>query len=297
MSFADLVVLLSTLAWAATFPATKAVLATVPPFAFLFLRFLLGTLVVVGGLLAAGCGLRADAAMVRMSGVAAVFLVLGYGLQTLGLQHTTASNSAFITVLYVVLVPLLLRRFGVRTWLSAGLALAGLWLLVDPQVALNPGDLLTVGCAAAFAGHIICLERYCRRAAGSPFLAWQLVWTALAMGVATVVVEGPSGLRLEPTPVLLVGLTVNGVLATGAFAVQVWAQRLLLAHRIALIYSVEPAFAAWLAWYFLGEQLGPSGWVGSGLILAGVLVGCLGAGAADRLSPVPVRAGEPAPPA
>jgi drug/metabolite transporter (DMT)-like permease len=75
--------------------------------------------------------------------------------------------------------------------------------------------------------------------------------------------------------VLLVGLGVTGGLATGAFAVQVWAQRVMPAQQVALIFSLEPAFAAWLSWYFLGEQMSAQGWIGSLLILAGVIIGGL----------------------
>jgi drug/metabolite transporter (DMT)-like permease len=71
----------------------------------------------------------------------------------------------------------------------------------------------------------------------------------------------------------MVGLGVTGVLATGAFAVQMWVQRLVPAQQVALLFSLEPACAAWLAWYFLGETLDWQGWMGSMLILAGVIVG------------------------
>jgi drug/metabolite transporter (DMT)-like permease len=52
-----------------------------------------------------------------------------------------------------------------------------------------------------------------------------------------------------------------------------WAQQFLPAQRVALIFSLEPAFAAWLAWYVLNEQLDAQGWIGSLLILAGVAIG------------------------
>jgi drug/metabolite transporter (DMT)-like permease len=88
--------------------------------------------------------------------------------------------------------------------------------------------------------------------------------------------EHPTLSSFEPTTVLLIGLAVTGVLATLAFAVQMWAQQLLPAQQVALIFSLEPAYAAWLAWYFLGESLDWLGWVGSGLILVAVIVGSLG---------------------
>jgi drug/metabolite transporter (DMT)-like permease len=267
-----LALILTTLIWGATFPATKAALAQIPPFSFMFLRFLLGALLAVGVYLAAGGRLRADRDLLRMSGIATIFLFLGYVTQTLGLQTTTASNSAFITVLYVIFVPIFLRRFQGRTWFSAALALTGLWFLVTPSLEMNVGDLWTLACAVAFAGHIACMEAYSRRGEAALFFLWQMILVTALLG-PTMLLEGPTGQQLAPTGVLLAGLGVTGGLATGAFAVQVWAQRILPAQQVALIFSLEPAFAAWLSWYFLGEQMNAQGWLGSALILAGVIIG------------------------
>jgi drug/metabolite transporter (DMT)-like permease len=177
-------------------------------------------------------------------------------------------------VLYVVFVPLFLRRFHGRTWFSAALALTGLWFLVNPSLEMNVGDLWTLACAMAFAAHIACIETYSRRGEAALFFLWQMILVTAIFG-PTMLIEGPTATQLEPTGLLLVGLGVTGGLATGAFAIQVWAQRLLPAQQVALIFSLEPAFAAWLAWYFLGEQLSAQGWLGSGLILAGVIIGGL----------------------
>ena len=270
-----LALLLSTLVWGATFPATKAALEQLPPLSFLFLRFFIGTAVTLALFGLIGWPWRRDKALLRMSAIATVYLFLGYTTQTVGLRYTTASNSAFITALYVVLVPMVLRRFDRRTWLSAGLASLGLWLLIDPSVAVNIGDLLSLVCAAAFAGHIACLESYSRQGDPRSLFLWQLVFMTGLMGPA-MLLEAPEMHRFAATAVLVVGLTVTGVLATGAFAVQVWVQRRLPAQHVALIFSLEPAYAAWLSWYFLGEQMNAQGWVGSGLILAAVILGAAG---------------------
>jgi drug/metabolite transporter (DMT)-like permease len=71
----------------------------------------------------------------------------------------------------------------------------------------------------------------------------------------------------------LIGLGVTGGFATGAFAVQMWAQQLIPAQQVALVFASEPVYAAWLAWYFLGETLDFQGWIGSALILLAVVIG------------------------
>ncbi len=267
-------ILLTTLVWGATFPATKAVLEQVPPLTFLFLRFLLGTALVFSVIWISGRSITRDRFTIRISLIATVWLFLGYVLQTVGLRYTSASNSAFITALYIVFVPLYLRRLNARVWLGIGLALFGLWLLVRPSDDVNIGDVLTVGCAAAFAAHIACLERFTRVADPVAVFSWQLVFITVAM-VGMLAWESPAPSAFKPTPVFLVALGVTGVLATGAFAVQMWAQRLVPAQQVALLFSIEPAYAAWLAWLFLGESMDPQGWIGSGFILAGVVVGSL----------------------
>jgi len=273
----QLALLLTTFIWGATFPATKAVLTQVPPLTFLFLRFFLGLAVVLIVLAIARRRLVRNRHTLRISLIATGWLFLGYVMQTVGLSYTSASNSAFITVLYVVFVPLYLRRLGLRTWVANGIALAGLWLLVKPTATANLGDLLTLGSAAAFAAHIACLERFTRVADSVSVFVWQLLFMAASLFIA-MLWESPASGSFEATRVLLVGLAITGVGATGAFAVQMWAQRLLPAQQVALLFACEPAFAAWLAWYFLGESLDAQGWFGSIMILGGVLLGSLSSG-------------------
>lgn len=269
-----LALLLTTFIWGATFPATKAALEQIPPLSFLGLRFVLGTLLVAGWFLATGYRLRRERTVLSAAAVATVFLFFGYALQTVGLSYTSASNSAFLTALYVIIVPLMLRRFDVRVLIATGIAMAGLWFLVKPSATMNVGDIMTIGCAVAFAGHIVCLERYTRLFDAPSLLLWQMS-AVTVLFLPTMAWEQAPAQAFAPTATLLIGLGVTGVFATGAFAVQMWAQQLIPAQQVALIFASEPAYAAWLSWYFLGETLDVQGWFGSALILIAVLIGAL----------------------
>jgi drug/metabolite transporter (DMT)-like permease len=280
-----LALLLTTFIWGATFPATKAVLEQIPPFSFLFLRFLLGALLVGGGYLLWRLRLHREPAVLRASAIATCWLFLGYVLQTVGLRYTSASNSAFITALYVVIVPLILRRFDRRVWFATGIATVGLWLLVKPSASGNLGDLLTLGCALAFAAHIACLERFTREVDAPSLFAWQMMASVVLL-FPTMLIEQPPAGAFAPTTLLFIALGVTGGLATGAFAIQMWVQRIVPAQQVALIFASEPAYAAWLSWYFLGEILDTQGWVGSGLILLAVVVGAYGSGPRSPLPSV-----------
>jgi drug/metabolite transporter (DMT)-like permease len=267
-----LAVLLTTFIWGATFPATKAALEQMPPLSFLSIRFLLGTLLIAGWFMTTGYRLRRESGLLSAGAVATVFLFFGYALQTVGLHYTSASNSAFLTALYVIIVPLMLRRFNRRVIAATVIATAGLWLLVKPSATMNFGDVMTIGCAVAFAGHIVCLERYTRLFDAPSLLLWQMTAMTLLFLPFMAWERAPAD-AFSPTSTLILGLTVTGVFATGAFAVQMWAQQLIPAQQIALIFASEPAYAAWLSWYFLGETLDFQGWIGSGLILTAVLIG------------------------
>ena len=267
-----LALLLTTFIWGATFPATKAALEQIPPLSFLCLRFLLGTLLVAIWFLSVRHRLRGERKILYASGIATVFLFLGYVLQTVGLAYTSASNSAFLTALYVIIVPLILQRFERHVIVATVIATAGLWLLVKPSATVNLGDLMTIGCAIAFAGHIVCLERFTRLHDAPSLLLWQMSAMSLLF-IPMMGWEQAPAHAFAPSGVLLIGLAVTGGLATGAFAVQMWAQQLIPAQQVALIFASEPAYAAWLSWYFLGETLDFQGWIGSGLILTAVLIG------------------------
>lgn len=270
-----LALLLTTVIWGATFPATKAALEQISPLSFLFLRFFLGTLLILLWLVASRRRLHYDRAVLEASALTTLFLFLGYVLQTVGLQHTTASNSAFLTALYVVFVPLILMRIDRQVVIATAIAVGGLWLLIKPDTLMNIGDLMTLGCAVAFAGHIICLERFTRQVDAPSLLVWQMLAMTLLFLPAPWWEESPPG-AFSPTAVLLIGLGVTGVLATLAFAVQMWAQQLVPAQQVALLFASEPAYAAWLSWYFLGETLDMQGWIGSALILLAVVIGAFG---------------------
>jgi drug/metabolite transporter (DMT)-like permease len=265
--------LLTTIIWAATFPATKLALAEVPTVAFLLLRFIMSAIAIGMVVVALRQRLRCDGKTLRMAAIASVFLFLGYITQTVGLRYTTASNSAFITALYVVFVPLFLGRFTVQLSFALMFAVGGLMLLLRPTTTVNLGDVYTLACAVAFAFHIISLEWFARKSEYQSLAIWQVILVCIAL-LGPAVHEGyhPDAIRFTPT--LIGALLVTGVLATGfAFYIQVWAQRHVPAQRVALIFALEPALSAWMSWLVLGERLDASGWLGSILILAGVLTG------------------------
>jgi drug/metabolite transporter (DMT)-like permease len=272
--------------WGFTFPAVQLALEEVRPIAFVASRFALGALVLL-------LVFRRRALTVSWSGLGAglllgVLLAAGALLQTFGLVYTTAPKSAFITALYVVLVPLLAMavqrvRLRLSSLAAAALAAVGLYLIAMPDMTgLNLGDLLTMACAVAFALHIMVAERATTRHDPVSLAFWQVLCTACLSGAAALVTQQT---RFPATPWSLTALLVTGLLATAlAFCVQMWAQRETSATHAAVIFTGEPAFAALFAGLIQGSWLGRVGLLGAGLIVAGMLLSQVGsrAGPAER---------------
>lgn len=253
----------------ATFVVVKSALAEIEPVAFVAWRFLLGAVVLSLFSLPRGKTIWVHGT------IAGTALFAGYALQTAGLELTSASNSALITGLYVILTPFLAALFSRRApspWVigAAFASFAGLWLLTNSNgLALGNGDLLTLGCAFAFALHIVALARYAREHPVIPFTTVQLAVTAVLAFATSALLEGPS---LPPTAAIgAIALTGLGV-SVGAYVLQVWAQTVVGASTAAVVLAAEPAFGVATAWVVLGERLMFEGWIGAGLIVLAIFV-------------------------
>ena len=259
--------------WGLTFVMVQDAIAELPPMAFLAYRFVpAGLLVAVfarNGLRRLGRdGLRAGLVM-------GAFLTAGYVFQTLGLQHTSASNAGFITGLFVVLTPLfglLLFRIPVNAvgWTAAGMSALGLLLLsgAGGDASLR-GDGLVFLCACAFAVHILVTERYVRDHDVAGLVAVQLT----ACGVFCLVVAAIAGdLEAPQGATVWSALLVTSLVASAlGFMVQSYAQRTISSARTALILAAEPAFAGLFGYVLQDERLSAAGWCGAALILAAIV--------------------------
>lgn len=268
---AALAMVAATVVWGATFTVVKRALADASPLTFVALRFVLAALVVAPAL--RGRLRRGGLAPVLFGCGAALFV--GYACQTVGLATTTPARSAFITALSVVMVPLAepvfgLSRLSVRSLAGALISLAGLAVLLRPGTqALSIGDVLTLGCAVAFAGHVLLLQAATRKIEPAVVNAAQVVIMAMLAVPAAVV----GGWRMVPTERLGIALLVTGLLATVlAFRAMVEAQKALSAAQTAVVLAFEPVAAAVVS-VALGEEVATVGLtVGGVAVVAGILI-------------------------
>ncbi|HSW50458.1 MAG TPA: DMT family transporter [Bryobacteraceae bacterium] len=274
---ADLALAAVVAVWGATFVLVKEALQDVSVLLFLALRFSLASLALALAFAGRYTGLTAVRRSLSAGCLAGLCLFLGYLFQTAGLRYTSASKSAFITALSVVMVPLLLSlvyRSVPGAAEAAGVVLAtaglGLMTLSFDNLKPNPGDVLTLVCALGFAVHVVVLGRF-SASSDLGLLSLSQVATVAVVALGTFWwVETP---RVQWTPTLLMALLVTGLLATAlAFTVQAWAQRHTSPTRTALILALEPVFAWVTSFLLAGERLGTRGMIGGCLILGGVLL-------------------------
>lgn len=140
-------------------------------------------------------------------------------------------------------------------------------LTARPGVELVPGDLLTVGAAFAFAGHIVALARFASRHPVVPFTACQLLVTSGLAFVTSTVLEGWQVPTSRQVPSLLI--TAIAVSA-GAYLLQIWAQTVIGPARTGILLALEPTFGVATAAVVLDERLTPRGWVGAALIVGAI---------------------------
>lgn len=270
----EAVLVLITMIWGGTFLAVQTALDFAGAYTLVGLRFGLAAL-----LLAVLWPRRLAAltrAELRAGIVIGAALFFGYTLQTLALEHIPSSKSAFLTALYVPLVPLLQwlwlrQRPNAGAWVGITLAFAGMLALSGgglAGLAFGPGETLTVAGALAIAMEILLLARYAGRSDPARLAFVQLVVVAL-LCLPAALLHGEPAPTLSPASFALIG---GLALATALiqFAMN-WAQKAVSATRATLIYAGEPVWAGLIGW-IAGEQLGVGGWVGAALIVAGMVV-------------------------
>jgi drug/metabolite transporter (DMT)-like permease len=270
---AALLLIAVTAVWGVTFVQVKDAVAIYPLFAFLAVRYAIGTAFLAP---AAALRLRGLGRSGLLAGsVLGLLLATGLALQTAGLERTTVTNTGFITGLYVLLTPLFaLALFRTRItrelWLAVALALLGLTLLAGVPSSSAAGDLLVLASTGAQALQIVMVERYANRfdAVGLTFVQIGIAClgclvVAIALGDLTV----PHGRTVWAA------LIVTGVFASAlAYLIQIWAQQRISATRIAIIFSLETVWAGFFGFVLDGDRLGVVGLIGCALIFVAILV-------------------------
>lgn len=279
---ANLLLLLTSLIWGAAFVAQRVGMEHMGPLTFNGIRFALGSLALVP-LIAFMQSRNAPHPQLPSSffwrgGMAmGAALFLGAWLQQFGLCYTTAGKAGFITGLYVVFVPLfgifLGHRYGSGTWIGAGMAILGMYLLsVTESLTIDKGDLLVLLSAVFWGIHVLLVGRLTEGIAAADAVKLAAIQFAtcsvISLAGAFLTEEITlTGLKAGSIPILYGGLMSVGV----AYTLQVVAQRDARPAPAAIILSLEAVFAALTGWLLLDELLSVQGLIGCALMLAGMI--------------------------
>lgn len=272
----DGLLLVVTMIWGSTFLVTKYAIHFVGLFTYLGYNFGIGALTLA--LLFRRRLRHLSGSELRSGIILGLLLFSGYALQTLGLQFTITSKAGFITGLYIPLVPLfsivlLRQRLSLEAGLGFALSLLGLTLLSinkDFNLSFGLGEALILGCAVAFALHIVCISKFVTGADALNLAIVQLATTsALSLMTALLTHEG---LLLPASAPIWGAVLFMGVVDIGfCMGAMNWAQQYISSSHAALIYACEPVWAG-IFGTLAGQTLSGLAWIGGACICLGMIM-------------------------
>jgi len=287
----EIALVLVTMLWGSTFLIIHIAMQHSGPLFFVGVRFTIAGLVTM---LLFGKHMMGITRFEIGAGIAiGCALFLGYYLQTHGLRTITSSQSAFITALYVPIVPLLqwavLKRHAYPAHQARrALAFTGLILLAGPEagsLSFSPGELATLAGAVAIAAEIILIGLFAKRVDSRRVTAVQL----LTAGVVSFALMPALGESVPAFSWLWAAAAIGLGLASAVIQLTMnWAQKSVSPTRATVIYAGEPVWGG-IVGRLAGDRLPALALAGAALIVAGVLASEI---KFRRKTPVEVRLNE-----
>lgn len=280
---AEILLVAITVFWGATFAFIKNEMTDTQPSVFVALRFGVASIL---GLLLWHAQLRTLSPVVRRRGVIlGVLYGTGFLLQTVGMQFTTASASAFVTGSMVVFVPIVNRllhgtQMKLNHLASVILVLLGLWFFTSPlEHGVNVGDAITLASSVLWAVYLTYIDVWTRELQDQPTALNALVvvqfMVTVVLALLLVGVDVARGIDVRPhiDGQLIIALAYCAIVASLiATFVQTRYQHFTHPVRAGVIYALEPLAAAAIAWLLLGERFSATQILGAGVLLAGTVV-------------------------
>ena len=270
----DISLLLATVIWGSTFFISKGALIKSDPITFLAVRFSIASLVMLPFFIVRIKKLRKKDLTGNL--LISTSFFIAFVFQMIGLKYTTSSRAAFITAMSVVLVPVLSIFITklipeLNSIIGVVSATLGLWLLFwDGGGGKLFGDLMVLICAFAFAIHIILIGRYASEIDPVIINTIQIVFAAIGCWILSAIFENFTASFSISS---LTATIYTAIFATSlAFGIQAIAGRYTPPVRMAIIFSMEPVFAAIFSFFFANERLTTINIIGCALIFLGMIL-------------------------
>ncbi|KAA0766749.1 DMT family transporter [Bacillus sp. SH5-2] len=280
---APLALLFVSFIWGATFVVVQNSMSFVGPFTFNGIRFLFaGIILLFVQMIFSKKTSKQDIKQSSLAGLTVgLFLCVGYVLQTFGLLYTTSSKAGFLTGLSIVMVPILSfiflkQKATIFIVIGIAVATAGLYLLTaGDSFQLNIGDILVLGCAVAFAAHILINGFFSKKISPLLLSTSQVLAVGMFSSICAFLFEDWEKLfsvALWTNSSFLFALFLTSLFATSiAFFIQTSAQKHTSPTRVAIIFAMEPVFAALTGVLVANEQLSISAIIGCLCIFLGMV--------------------------
>ena len=269
--------LLVTIIWGAAFAVVKNSLDYVPPIYMMAFRFTIAGIVMSLVFIKKLIRIKKEE-LIHGVGIG-VFLFLAYAFQTIGCNYTTAGKNAFLTTIYVILVPflnwiLIKRRPDVFSVVAAVLSITGIGLLsLDGDLTMNKGDVLTLICGFCYALQIIFIAQWSQNDDPVLLAILQIIVAALLSWITAPFIDGDMNWSVLGSSDVILSMLYLGLLSTMvAFALQTVCQKYLAPSLAALLMSFEAVFGALSGVIFLGEIIPPRGIVGCALMFFAIVL-------------------------
>lgn len=268
--------IVTTIIWGSAFVVMKNSVDIISPTYLLALRFTIASMALVAVFFKR---LKlVNKTEILCGSLLGVFLFVSYLLQTYGVKYTTASKNAFITTLYVIIVPFLhwffnKKRPSVNNIGAAVIAVFGLALIsLEGDLSINIGDLLTLFCGLFFAFHIVFVDRYTNHHDPVRLTVIQMVAAAILSWVLAPIMEGTQDFTVINGS-MLIGLLYLGIFSTMiCFLLQNVGQKHLSPNTTSIILSFEAVFGLVFSVIFLGEEVTPKLMAGCILLFSSVIL-------------------------
>lgn len=268
--------IITTIIWGSAFVVMKNSVDIISPTYLLAIRFTIASIALVAVFFRR---IKMVTQREILSGsLLGIFLFVSYLLQTYGLKYTTASKNAFITTLYVILVPFLhwffnRKRPTANNIGAAVIAVFGLGLIsLEGDLSINIGDLLTLFCGLFFAFHIVFVDRYTEHYDPVRLTVIQMVVAAILSWFLAPILEGTQDFTVIKGSIFI-GLIYLGIFSTMiCFLLQNVGQKHLSPNTSSIILSFEAVFGLGFSVVFLGEVVTPKLLVGCILMFASVIL-------------------------